>query len=223
MPRKTEIKITDHKGNTIFVDMSDIKTNKLNNWQGWYCGLGIENFNILNSGRIHGAVCKNGKDLGNVYKSFSLNSEPIICEKPSCHCGSDILIPKAKSKEEFKKIYKHQVNSRKVKFNEVVSVDGHFQMRKEDTIAIDWNLGKRCNYGCSYCPDSVHDKKSPHISLNQFLKAFDNIENTIPKGKKLKITFTGGEPTFNPNFFPFVSFLKNKYKNKGGRNSFIII
>ncbi len=214
MAKKSEIKITDHAGNTVFVNMTDIKTHRLNQWQGWFCGLGMENFNILNSGRMHGGVCKTGRELGNVYTSFKMNTEPTKCDKPSCHCGSDILIPKAKTEKEFAKLMKHQINSRKVKYENVIAVDGHFQMRKDNTIAIDWNVGKRCNYNCSYCPDNVHDKKSPHISLSKFLTALNNIEKNIPRDKNLKVTFTGGEPTFNPDFFPFVSLLKNKYKER---------
>lgn len=211
MAQKTEIMVTDKAGNTAFVNMTDVKTKRLNQWQGWYCGTGIENINILNRGRMYGAVCKNGKELGNIYKSFSLNTSPSLCEKPSCHCGSDILIPKSKTLKDFDRVHKNAINSKKIKLENMVTIDGNFNLRKSNTIAIDWNIGKRCNYNCSYCPDSVHDKKSPHIPMTDFMTAINNLDKQIPKDKNLKITFTGGEPTFNPNFFAFVSYLKNTF------------
>ena len=36
----------------------------------------------------------------------------------------------------------------------------------QDQIKIEWNLGKRCNYDCSYCPSSIHDSFSPHTDIN---------------------------------------------------------
>ena len=32
--------------------------------------------------------------------------------------------------------------------------------------------------------------------------------------KRASISFTGGEPTVNPNFIPFIQYLKEEYENK---------
>lgn len=85
---------------------------------------------------------------------------------------------------------------------------------------VSWDLGRRCNYDCSYCPVHRHDNFSPHASLDE-LKAnsdflFTYID-TYMKHRKLKhtsISFTGGEPTVNPNFIPFIKYLKNAYQEK---------
>jgi MoaA/NifB/PqqE/SkfB family radical SAM enzyme len=83
---------------------------------------------------------------------------------------------------------------------------------------VTWDLGRRCNYDCSYCPVHRHDNFSPHATLEE-LKAntnflFEYIDTYMQYRdfKNTSISFTGGEPTVNPNFIPFLQYLKNKYK-----------
>lgn len=63
-----------------------------------------------------------------------------------------------------------------------------------DKIKIEWNLGKRCNYDCDYCPSSIHDNFSPHTDINILKSAV----NKLPINSR--ISFTGGEPTVHPHF-----------------------
>ena len=39
-------------------------------------------------------------------------------------------------------------------------------------LQVTWDLGRRCNYDCSYCPAHRHDNFSPHATLEE-LKAND--------------------------------------------------
>ena len=64
-------------------------------------------------------------------------------------------------------------------------------------IKVEWNLGKRCNYDCSYCPASIHDNSSPHTDI-EILKA--TVDKLMTLGKPIRISFTGGEPTVHPKF-----------------------
>ena len=32
-----------------------------------------------------------------------------------------------------------------------------------DMMTIDWYIGKRCNFSCSYCADFIHDNYSEHV------------------------------------------------------------
>jgi MoaA/NifB/PqqE/SkfB family radical SAM enzyme len=77
----------------------------------------------------------------------------------------------------------------------------------QDSIKIEWNLGKRCNYDCSYCPSSIHDNKSRHTK-------FDSIKTTIDKlaslGKPIRLSFTGGEPCVHPRFDEIVRYTREK-------------
>lgn len=81
--------------------------------------------------------------------------------------------------------------------------------------SITWNLGRRCNYDCMYCPVELHDSTSPHLSLTQLQSYWDNIvKNTQSKNLKYKISFTGGEVTGNKDFVPFLKWLKEHYSNQ---------
>jgi len=86
--------------------------------------------------------------------------------------------------------------------------------RPQHFFTIHWNVGKRCNYDCAYCPDNLHDYTSKHRSLESFQEIFRKIEPEIPSNLDIKIWFTGGEPTINPNFLPFVKWLKTEYPER---------
>jgi sulfatase maturation enzyme AslB (radical SAM superfamily) len=85
---------------------------------------------------------------------------------------------------------------------------------------VTWDLGRRCNYDCSYCPAHRHDNFSPHASLEDLIKNSDfvlkyiDLYMTYRDYKRASISFTGGEPTVNPNFIPFIKYLKDTYNEK---------
>jgi len=76
----------------------------------------------------------------------------------------------------------------------------------QDSIKIEWNLGKRCNYDCSYCPASIHDNTSPHTDI-EILKA--TVDKLMTLGKSIRLSFTGGEPTVHPKFREIVQYCKH--------------
>jgi hypothetical protein len=65
----------------------------------------------------------------------------------------------------------------------------------QDSIKVEWNLGKRCNYDCSYCPAEIHDNSSPHTDIEILKSAVDRLAAI---GKPIRLSFTGGEPTVHP-------------------------
>ena len=73
----------------------------------------------------------------------------------------------------------------------------------QDSIKIEWNLGKRCNYDCSYCPASIHDNSSPHTDI-EILKA--TVDKLMTLGKPIRLSFTGGEPTVHPKFAELIKY-----------------
>ena len=76
----------------------------------------------------------------------------------------------------------------------------------QDSIKIEWNLGKRCNYDCSYCPSSIHDNSSPHTDI-EILKA--TVDKLMTLGKPIRLSFTGGEPCVHPKFLELVKYCKH--------------
>jgi molybdenum cofactor biosynthesis enzyme MoaA len=85
---------------------------------------------------------------------------------------------------------------------------------------VSWDTGRRCNYDCSYCPSHRHDNFSPHATLEELIKNSDfvleyvNLYMTYRDYKKASISFTGGEPTVNPNFIPFAKYIRQTYEEK---------
>jgi MoaA/NifB/PqqE/SkfB family radical SAM enzyme len=77
----------------------------------------------------------------------------------------------------------------------------------QDQLKIEWNLGKRCNYDCTYCPSSIHDNFSPHTDINILEAAVDKL---CELGKPLRISLTGGEPCVHPDIEDFLEYLKMK-------------
>lgn len=76
----------------------------------------------------------------------------------------------------------------------------------QNSIKIEWNLGKRCNYDCSYCPSSIHDNSSKHTDI-EVLKA--TVDKLMTLGKPIRLSFTGGEPTVHPKFKELVQYCKH--------------
>jgi MoaA/NifB/PqqE/SkfB family radical SAM enzyme len=76
----------------------------------------------------------------------------------------------------------------------------------QNTIKVEWNLGKRCNYDCSYCPSSIHDNSSPHTDI-EILKA--TLDKLVALGKSIRLSFTGGEPCVHPKFDELVKYAKH--------------
>lgn len=77
----------------------------------------------------------------------------------------------------------------------------------QDSIKVEWNLGKRCNYDCSYCPSSIHDNTSPHTDIEILKKSIDKL---VTLGKPVRLSFTGGEPCVHPKFDELVRYAKYK-------------
>ena len=78
----------------------------------------------------------------------------------------------------------------------------------QDQLKVEWNLGKRCNYDCSYCPSTIYDNVSPHTDINVLEATVDNL---CELGKPLRISLTGGEPCVHPNIEDLLEYLKRKY------------
>ena len=77
----------------------------------------------------------------------------------------------------------------------------------QGTIKIEWNLGKRCNYDCEYCPSEIHDNTSPHTDI-EILKV--TIDKLVNLNKPIRLSFTGGEPCVHPKFDELIKYAKHK-------------
>ncbi len=88
-------------------------------------------------------------------------------------------------------------------------------LSSNEGMMVTWDIGKRCNYDCTYCDATRHTNTSPHASLEElvdtfeFIRAWTDLYNSRRKEPTyININFTGGEPTVNPNFWKLVDYVK---------------
>ena len=74
----------------------------------------------------------------------------------------------------------------------------------QDSIRVEWNMGKRCNLDCGYCPAEIHDNFSPHLTLDEFKHCLKLLHPHLPTEPHRRLYITGGEPTINPMLPEFV-------------------
>jgi MoaA/NifB/PqqE/SkfB family radical SAM enzyme len=86
---------------------------------------------------------------------------------------------------------------------------------KPEPMMVTWDIGRRCNYDCTYCESTRHDNGSSFTTLEQLIGTFDFIKQWTSKYNshrkdinETSINFTGGEPTINPNFWQLVDHIK---------------
>jgi organic radical activating enzyme len=80
------------------------------------------------------------------------------------------------------------------------------------SITVNWFIGSRCNFDCSYCPDKWHDKTSSHWPIDKLQAAWKKILISNPKKDvKYHVFILGGEPTLNKDFLPFLKWLTSNF------------
>jgi sulfatase maturation enzyme AslB (radical SAM superfamily) len=203
--------IVKRSDNTIKISNTGVIKTKFNNFKGWYCSSGLTYISVDLNGLIFGNVCIQGGSYGNVYDEYVIPTTPIICKSSSCFCAADINIPKAKTIDYLNELLSIKYSPKQLStftpssdVSDIVAMMSSRNLVSQDTFSLDWFLGKRCNFNCSYCPSTVHDNYSPHLELEKFIPAFDNLYDLIRHHKLVEITFTGGEPTLNPNYLDIV-------------------
>lgn len=77
----------------------------------------------------------------------------------------------------------------------------------QETVKIEWNLGKRCNLDCTYCPSIIHDNHSPHTDISILKSAIDQL---VRIQKPIRLSFTGGEPSVHPRIEELLHYCKLK-------------
>ena len=204
------IRVYNREGNFSDFSTDDLVGKKLNYVNGWSCGAGSESLFIGMDGEVHGASCRVGGQLGNVFEDFTIPDSWVTCDKAVCSCGADLFIPKSSSPETRPLLIK--TNSGTVDLN----LRSDFELDKfeamERTFAsnlkqVYWELGRRCNYDCSYCWPWIHNKTDRHKTLDELVLATDNIVEKFGKGSRLHFIISGGEPTLNPDFLDWIRYI----------------
>jgi MoaA/NifB/PqqE/SkfB family radical SAM enzyme len=85
--------------------------------------------------------------------------------------------------------------------NAIVALDHADPGHAENTL-VDWMLGNRCPYACSYCPAELHDGGLAWISGDAAVGFLASLRRHYIDGlkRRLWLQYTGGEPTAHPEF-----------------------
>lgn len=88
------------------------------------------------------------------------------------------------------------------------------KLANPEPMMVTWDVGRRCNYDCTYCESSRHDLTSPLHTFEElkntffFIKAWTQVYNSKRHfSTTTNINFTGGEPTVNQNFWKLAEFI----------------
>lgn len=82
-------------------------------------------------------------------------------------------------------------------------------LEKSESMLVTWDIGRRCNFDCSYCESTRHNTYSPPTAYENLLNSFEFIKKyTNLYNRSVNLSFTGGEPTVNPRFWDLVKHIK---------------
>lgn len=170
---------------------------------GWYCSSMLHLITVNNIGTASSPICNNFILSNNIYDiNFPIRKyNNLICSSASgCSCEGDTNLPKAINydicEDMLNKIFCTDPNtlSRYESGNIIGMTDYDYAINNK--MSIHFNVGKRCNFDCSYCPSHIHDNFSPFFTNKEILLAYNRLAKTINfKDKDKIITITGGEPT----------------------------
>ena len=196
--------------------------------KGWKCNLGSHVYNYLMHDDLilSDSICRSNADykIETYDKKIQFNDTMFVCPKENCYCGMDIGIPKGKTEEDIKtlreqffELYPEKLSTLKWydDSGEVLAFALSDFITKE-LIHIDWFLGKRCNFDCSYCSPTIHDNISPHKTFSELVDAYKYLLSCIGKirnDQKIGIIFHGGEPTLNPDYLGLINYIAESNTN----------
>lgn len=205
----------------VLASIEDIVASKLNRFKGWICNTGIQSLYIDFDGNVWNGNCSGGVGkwllkqnkpawgyLGNVNENFIIPKDTVICPYETCGCGSDIVVTKYKDST-FNNFIQQQIidiDKEFVNINTINAVKFTHLVPKQ----ILWDIGRQCNYNCSYCWPDVHNTTDPHKTLETLINTANYAIENWSDGNPIRWYFGGGEPTLNPNFEPFIEYLRSK-------------
>ncbi len=219
------VRVYDQEGYFSDLSTEEVVSKRINNFSGWKCAAGVENINIDFDGYVQLASCGIATrigttytgTLGNVYDGYLISQKNWInCNIQACSCGSDMFIPKfdpKRSSEEYLRKFL-QKPPQKDKYLGHNSIGNNTSSAVERTHLTEykqvfWEMGRRCNFNCSYCPADVHNNTEKRKSWDQLFDAYQLIKDKFLLGSKANFVVSGGEPTVHKNYIEFAQMVYN--------------
>lgn len=207
MTKPKYLTATDQQGQQSFYDVEDMIAQDLNQFQGWHCHAGLESLYIDYDGSVWVANCAGSRAnpnskhpnlkekfgyVGSIMEDhYAWPARAVICPFSHCGCGADIPVTKSAN---------------------TTSMTNLVSLKRSDPWPkfVQWDLGRWCNYSCSYCWPDVHNKSDPHKTFAVMKQAVDRVRSEWSQGHRIQWSFGGGEPTINPEFIDIVAYLKQQ-------------
>jgi MoaA/NifB/PqqE/SkfB family radical SAM enzyme len=89
------------------------------------------------------------------------------------------------------------------------------RLKNPESLMVTWDIVRRCNLDCTYCESTRHDNNSELPTLEELIHTFNFVKDYVKLYNDSRvdkagtnIDFTGGEPTINPAFWPFLDYVK---------------
>jgi MoaA/NifB/PqqE/SkfB family radical SAM enzyme len=89
------------------------------------------------------------------------------------------------------------------------------KLAQPEALMVTWDIVRKCNLDCTYCESTRHDNTSSLPTLEELKSTFDFVKDYVELYNNNRvdkvgtnIDFTGGEPTINPAFWPFLDYVK---------------
>lgn len=153
--------------------------------------------------------------LGNISEGFTINTSWVKCPWDKCNCGADVILSKAKSV-----MYKPMLAVTNDGYEGKERTQGDHVDSISESVAVEmnfpipyqilWDLGRLCNYDCSYCWPNVHNRHEEHKDYNDLINTCNKIIDEWSHGETIRWNFGGGEPTLHPKFLDLLKHLKSR-------------
>ena len=160
---------------SIELSVAEVKAQGLNHWYGWDCTVGMNSLYIDFDGRVWRGPCRVGGPIGHIrVGDWVIPRQMVKCTRRTCDCGTGIKLLK--------------MNFPKT----VVPM-------QPQAFQVQWDLGRRCNFDCSYCWPDSHNKTDEWVPFPVMEKTIDRVFEQV-QHSQIQFNFAGGEPTLHPNF-----------------------
>ncbi len=166
--------------------VSEIKAKGHNRFEGWMCNVGTDCMYIDFDGMVWNGPCRVGGQLGHMLTDWQLPKEMLTCTNQTCDCGTGIKLPKH-------------------------SYPARLDPIEPQLFSVQWDLGRRCNFDCSYCWPTSHNKTESWVPVEVLKKVVDKICER--REGKMQFNFAGGEPTLHPQFMQLCMYLWERDHN----------
>ena len=227
------MRLRDYAGKSESLSVDELIARGINKWQGWSCAAGAKNLYIDYDGNVwrcnsassrrtgmlrqpipptDDAFAQHKGYLGNINEKYNLPTDWFRCAWDACPCGADVLVPKSKPNalnllkvngpnggdEDRSQTLHNQVG-------EIGAVETYFKVEKQ----ILWDIGRRCNFACSYCWPGSHNNTDGHLDWETIISVSQRIINEWANNTQIRWYFGGGEPTIHPKFVDWMKWLQD--------------